>query len=228
MLRSINQYAHIVYSLNHYSIEAKKRGLNPTGKKDQIVTRLLIWIRDEIADSVEPDTQDEEPPTTNEEANQNEVDTSTKAVELAENTDDDSSIDELVPKKKAVADKSKIIELSDDEESSSDGESEDDESSCDELEICEKDNVETKPSKRVNIDVESPLHVSLEHYFVYTDFREGQEWAIRRCMSHERTLLVAPTGQGKSLCYALPAALMEGICLVVSPLISLMQVSVIR
>ena len=101
-----------------------------------------------------------------------------------------------------------------DDESSYDDESRDGDSTTDELEICR----ETSASRSV-----STLHNSLETYFGYTAFREGQEWAIRRCLSHEQTLLVAPTGQGKSLCYALPAVLMDGICLVVSPLISLMQ-----
>jgi ATP-dependent DNA helicase Q4 len=115
----------------------------------------------------------------------------------------------------------KLIELSDDEsstESSSDGGDSDD---C-ELEICHEVNEPMRP-KRSTTQSASTLHDSLENYFGYTEFRDGQEWAIRRVLAHERTLLVAPTGQGKSLCYALPAALMDGICLVVSPLISLMQ-----
>ena len=115
-----------------------------------------------------------------------------------------------------------MIDLSDDESSYDDNSSdeEDDEESCDELEIC---NEAINTTKKKCSKPESTLHDSLEKYFGYTDFREGQEWAIRRCLSNERTLLVAPTGQGKSLCYALPAALADGICLVVSPLISLMQ-----
>lgn len=67
---------------------------------------------------------------------------------------------------------------------------------------------------------------SLQQLFGHCDFREGQEWAVKRCLEKQRTLLVAPTGFGKSLCYALPAALMQGICIVVSPLISLMHVRI--
>ena len=59
--------------------------------------------------------------------------------------------------------------------------------------------------------------------FGYTEFRDGQEWAIHRCLNHQRSLLVAPTGFGKSLCYTLPAAMMDGVCIVVSPLLSLIH-----
>ena len=71
----------------------------------------------------------------------------------------------------------------------------------------------------------SKLLSNLKLIFGYSEFREGQEWAIERCMTGKRSLLVAPTGFGKSLCYALPAALLDGVCVVVSPLISLIQAS---
>jgi ATP-dependent DNA helicase RecQ len=57
----------------------------------------------------------------------------------------------------------------------------------------------------------------------YAAFRPGQRDAIERLLSHGRLLLVAPTGGGKSLVYQLPASLLPGTTLVVSPLISLMQ-----
>jgi hypothetical protein len=69
----------------------------------------------------------------------------------------------------------------------------------------------------------SLLYSTLKKLFGYTEFRDGQEWAIHRCLNHQRSLLVAPTGFGKSLCYALPAAMMDGVCIVVSPLLSLIQ-----
>ena len=74
-------------------------------------------------------------------------------------------------------------------------------------------------------DSESKCHLraSLRTVFCHDDFRQGQEWAVRRCMNGERSLLVAPTGFGKSLCYALPASLLQGVCIVVSPLLSLIQ-----
>ena len=57
----------------------------------------------------------------------------------------------------------------------------------------------------------------------HTRFRPGQREAIERLLAVGRLLLVAPTGRGKSLAYQLPATLLGGTTLVVSPLISLMQ-----
>jgi ATP-dependent DNA helicase RecQ len=57
----------------------------------------------------------------------------------------------------------------------------------------------------------------------YTEFRPGQREAVERLLAGGRLLLVAPTGGGKSLIYQLPATLLEGTTLVVSPLIALMQ-----
>ncbi len=57
----------------------------------------------------------------------------------------------------------------------------------------------------------------------YAEFRPGQREAIEALYAHGRVLLVAPTGGGKSLCYQLPATLLPGTTLVVSPLIALMQ-----
>jgi ATP-dependent DNA helicase RecQ len=57
----------------------------------------------------------------------------------------------------------------------------------------------------------------------YAGFRKGQREAIEELMNGRRLLLVAPTGGGKSLCYQLPALLLPGTTLVVSPLIALMH-----
>jgi ATP-dependent DNA helicase RecQ len=57
----------------------------------------------------------------------------------------------------------------------------------------------------------------------YLDFRPGQREAIETLLAHHRLLLVAPTGGGKSLIYQLPATLLPGTSLVISPLISLMH-----
>src|SRR2546428_1630986 len=57
----------------------------------------------------------------------------------------------------------------------------------------------------------------------YPEFRPGQREAIETLLAHRRLLLVAPTGGGKSLIYQLPASLLPGTSLVISPLISLMH-----
>ena len=57
----------------------------------------------------------------------------------------------------------------------------------------------------------------------YPAFRPGQREAIETLLTRGRLLLVAPTGGGKSLIYQLPASLLRGTSLVVSPLISLMH-----
>jgi ATP-dependent DNA helicase RecQ len=59
--------------------------------------------------------------------------------------------------------------------------------------------------------------------FGHAEFRPGQREAIEALLARGRLLLVAPTGGGKSLCYQLPASLLPGTALVVSPLIALMQ-----
>ncbi|MGI4731195.1 MAG: DNA helicase RecQ [Janthinobacterium lividum] len=59
--------------------------------------------------------------------------------------------------------------------------------------------------------------------FGFSDFRGVQRPVVDRVLAGERTLAVMPTGAGKSLCYQLPATMLEGTCVVVSPLIALMH-----
>jgi len=181
---------------------------------------LLIWTRDEIANSVEPGDAEYgglSVPNVNDDGveveveDKDEVEDEDDGVHDVEEDNDDGC---------AVDRSREFIDLSDDESSYDDDSSDTDDTG--ELDICHETELPKQSIRPVDGSV-STLHDSLQNYFGYTSFREGQEWAIRRCLSQEQTLLVAPTGQGKSLCYALPAALMDGICLVVSPLISLMQ-----
>src|SRR5687768_1702728 len=64
---------------------------------------------------------------------------------------------------------------------------------------------------------------ALHRTFGFTAFRGVQQTVIDRVLAGESTLAVMPTGAGKSLCYQLPATMLPGTCVVISPLIALMH-----
>ena len=76
----------------------------------------------------------------------------------------------------------------------------------------------------------STLHAKLKEFFGFDSFKGDQERVIRHLVDGKNAFVLMPTGGGKSLCYQLPALVMEGTAIVISPLIALMknQVDAIR
>src|SRR3954465_14546426 len=71
--------------------------------------------------------------------------------------------------------------------------------------------------------MEQDLSQALQQHFGYDAFRKGQEQVVRSVLSGRPTIAILPTGGGKSLCFQLPALLLDGVTVVVSPLVALMK-----
>ena len=226
-------------------VETKKRGLSTTGKKKELLMRLSLWARDEIA-TVCPEAnrklsiQDRD-------ENAKETGSDDASSDNGESSDDAGSDDACDDDDDHDDDDDDGGDDDDDDSSDTDGFSSDDE-----LELCsdtdhrssrmttslqsghdlvvddkKEEKTEAEECEKDEFAEEVPeddLHHNLQKLFGFDSFRNGQEWACRRCLDGHRSLLIAPTGFGKSLCYALPAAMMDGVCLVISPLISLIEV----
>ena len=72
-------------------------------------------------------------------------------------------------------------------------------------------------------DTQDELLAALKKYFGYAAFRDGQREVVAKILNGENILASFPTGYGKSLCYQLPALMLPGVTVIVSPLISLMK-----
>jgi ATP-dependent DNA helicase RecQ len=83
--------------------------------------------------------------------------------------------------------------------------------------------LQLEKERQMNTYSTEQLHKALSHFFGYDEFRHSQLPIIQSVLKGEDTLAIMPTGGGKSICFQLPAMLLPGIAIVVSPLIALMK-----
>ncbi len=83
--------------------------------------------------------------------------------------------------------------------------------------------VPTDSTEDTQTEITDELLAALQKYFGYADFRDGQREVVEKILNGENILAAFPTGYGKSLCYQLPALMLPGVTVIVSPLISLMK-----
>ena len=88
----------------------------------------------------------------------------------------------------------------------------------------------TTTAKKGTGNTRFDLHKALQEYFGFDKFKGTQEKVIESLMAGHDTFVIMPTGGGKSLCYQLPAMVLDGVAIIVSPLIALMknQVDLVR
>ncbi len=85
--------------------------------------------------------------------------------------------------------------------------------------------LEKKVCENINntMGLQIDLHAKLKEYFGFDHFKGNQEAIIRNVLAGNNTFVLMPTGGGKSLCYQLPALLLNGTAIIISPLIALMK-----
>ena len=209
----------------------KRRNLESTGKKQQLLFRLSVWVRDELASVSPGEVESDKSSGNTTEANESDtLDVSGLQVPCGEEDDDSdsdcSSSDEELEFFGSAPGKAVdlILHVSNAKEVERKHPKHDDEQ-CDAA-FSDTESVQSGTSEDDNeASPACTIQRALSSLFGYKKVKKGQEWAINRCLQKQKSLLVAPTGFGKSMCYVLPAHLMDGICIVVSPLISLIQVS---